>query len=179
MRLFSSGVATSKVGPRIDDIEHTSWRVVIGTRRAKSTMPGSTMLAANTVTFSVRKHSTTIVSIRKVSNALSVVDYNPATGIIGGAGGVPTCTSALPASFSGMYPNAGSDPSCVPWNIFQTGGVNAKAINYIAASLSDRGEVTQEILASKFHRRPWKVRRATPRRPRRRKGQSWVWSGAR
>jgi len=136
-------------GPRIDDIEHTSWRVVIGARGA---IDDAWQYDASAQYSNVHRVEATYndVSIKNVTNALSVVGYNSATGIVGGAGSVPTCTSALPASFSGAYPNAGSDASCVPWNIFQAGGVNAKALNYIAASLSDRGEVTQQILTTNF-----------------------------
>jgi len=136
-------------GPRIDDIEHTSLRVVIGTRGA---IDDAWQYDASGQYSNVHRLEALYndVSIRKVTNALSVVNYNSATGMVGGAGSVPTCTSALPASFSGMYPNAGSDLSCVPWNIFQTGGVNAKALSYIAASLSDRGEVSQQILSTNF-----------------------------
>jgi outer membrane receptor protein involved in Fe transport len=136
-------------GPRVDDIEHTSWRVVIGTRGA---IDDAWQYDASGQYSSVHRAEAlyNAVSIKKATNALSVVGYNSTTGIVGGAGSVPTCTSALPGSFSGTYPNAGSDFSCVPWNIFQTGGVNAKALNYIAASLSDRGEVTQQILSTNF-----------------------------
>jgi outer membrane receptor protein involved in Fe transport len=136
-------------GPRIDDIEHTSWRSVIGTRGA---IDDAWQYDASGQYSNVHRAEALYndVSISKVINALSVVPYNSATGMVGGAGSVPTCTSALPGSFSGRYPNAGSDASCVPWNIFQTGGVNAKALNYIAASVSDRGEVSQQILTTNF-----------------------------
>src|ERR1700722_6501492 len=135
--------------PRIDDIEHTSWRVVIGTR---GTIDDAWQYDASGQYSNVHRVEAIYndMSIMKVVNALSVVGYNSATGIVGGAGAVSTCTSALPGSFSGIYPNAGSDLSCVPWNIFQTGGVNAKALNYIAASVSDCGEVGQQILSTNF-----------------------------
>jgi outer membrane receptor protein involved in Fe transport len=136
-------------GDRLDDIEHSSWRVVIGTRgKIDDAWQYDASGQYSTVHSSQALYND--VSVRKVSNALSVVNYNPVTGAIGGAGGVPTCTSSLPESFGSIYPNAGTDTSCVPWNIFQAGGVTAKATNYIATSLSSRGDVTQQILATNF-----------------------------
>jgi outer membrane receptor protein involved in Fe transport len=50
---------------------------------------------------------------QQVLNALDVVT-DPATGL-------PTCASVL----------NGSDTNCVPWNIWQKGGVNAQQLNYL------------------------------------------------
>jgi iron complex outermembrane receptor protein len=52
------------------------------------------------------------VNTTSALNALNVVDV----------GGVPTCQSVV----------NGSDPNCVPWNIFAKGGVTPAAINYIS-----------------------------------------------
>ena len=43
----------------------------------------------------------------------------------------------------------GSDPNCVPWNIFQTGGVSQEALDYIVLPLFARG-TTDQIIASGF-----------------------------
>ena len=45
-----------------------------------------------------------------------------ALNVVAGPGGVPTCQSVL----------NGTDPNCVPWNIFAKGGVTPAAINYIS-----------------------------------------------
>jgi iron complex outermembrane receptor protein len=52
------------------------------------------------------------VNTTSATNALNVVSV----------GGVPTCQSVV----------NGSDPNCVPWNIFQKGGVTPAAVNYIS-----------------------------------------------
>jgi outer membrane receptor protein involved in Fe transport len=59
-------------------------------------------------------------------NALDVIP-NPATGgVTGVAAGTPVCVSAV----------NGSDTNCVPWNIFQKGGVTAAALAYISTPAS-------------------------------------------
>ena len=45
-----------------------------------------------------------------------------ALNVVAGLGGVPTCQSVV----------NGTDPNCVPWNIFAKGGVTPAAINYIS-----------------------------------------------
>ncbi len=54
-------------------------------------------------------------------NALNVVP-NPA---VGGIAGVPTGSPVCQVALNG------TDPKCVPWNIFQKGGVTPAAVNYI------------------------------------------------
>jgi iron complex outermembrane recepter protein len=53
------------------------------------------------------------VNTTSATNALNVV---------AGPGGVPTCESVI----------NGTDPNCVPWNIFAKGGVTPAAVNYIS-----------------------------------------------
>ena len=42
----------------------------------------------------------------------------------------------------------GSDPACVPWNIFQTGGVTQDALDYIVLPLFARGTTDQWIVSA-------------------------------
>lgn len=50
-------------------------------------------------------------------------------------GGVPTCRSVTD----------GTDPNCVPYNVFQIGGVTQAALDYLQAPGIQTGYVTQEI----------------------------------
>ena len=44
--------------------------------------------------------------------------------------GVPTCQSVID----------GSDPNCVPWNVFEEGGVTQDSLNYLIKNLYSRGD---------------------------------------
>jgi outer membrane receptor protein involved in Fe transport len=135
-------------GNRQDDLEHRSWRVVVG---ARGSIDSAWQYDVSSQ-YSIVRSSETLsndLSISRINNALSVVDYNAATGVVG-PGGVPTCTSALPVSFSNTYPAAGTDARCVPWNIFQIGGANAKAASYLGIPLWSDGTATQQVVGANF-----------------------------
>ncbi|MCK5574227.1 MAG: TonB-dependent receptor plug domain-containing protein, partial [Sphingomonadales bacterium] len=42
----------------------------------------------------------------------------------------------------------GSDPLCVPWNIFQPGGITQEALDYISIPTFRQGEVNQKVLSA-------------------------------
>src|SRR5207248_9896922 len=65
------------------------------------------------------------LSWTKIQNALLVQNV----------GGVPTCTSVI----------NGTDPACVPWNIFKVGGVTPAAANYLAIPLLERGSTLLRV----------------------------------
>jgi iron complex outermembrane receptor protein len=66
-------------------------------------------------------------SIPKVQRALDVVlDEN----------GVPACRSVVD----------GTDPTCVPYNIFQIGGVTNEALNYLQAPGIEQGVIDQNVV---------------------------------
>jgi len=69
-----------------------------------------------------RQRQTGRIDPTKVANALQVVDVN----------GTPTCVSAV----------NGTDPSCVPLDIFSTNGPSASAVNYL--SYAEGGGVFRE-----------------------------------
>ncbi|HEX3943760.1 MAG TPA: TonB-dependent receptor [Rhizomicrobium sp.] len=99
-------------GPRQDHLEHAAYRVLFGAKGDLgsgwsydlSGQYGSTILS---------EEYTNDMSINRIQHSLQVVT-DPATGN-------PTCKSALDQT----------DPFCVPWNIFQPGGVTPAAINYL------------------------------------------------
>jgi iron complex outermembrane recepter protein len=67
------------------------------------------------------------LSDKRIDRALQVVNV----------GGVPTCKSVVD----------GTDPSCVPYNIFQTGGVTSAAAGYISIPLVLTGNTKETIVS--------------------------------
>ncbi|HKR33484.1 MAG TPA: TonB-dependent receptor [Steroidobacteraceae bacterium] len=70
----------------------------------------------------------------RLKKSLDVVDLN----------GVPTCRSALPAEDPRFDGNA--DANCVPYNVFQIGGVTQAALNYVQAPGLQQGTIDQNIV---------------------------------
>jgi iron complex outermembrane receptor protein len=133
-------------GPRLSEFDHTSWRLVMGAR-GKIDEAWQYDLSGQISTVQLEAAFRNDQSLSRISNALNVVSYNSAGGTIG-AGGVPTCTSALPSSFNSVYSTAGTDSACVPWNIFQIAGVTSKATSYLAIAESSEGTIAQQILSA-------------------------------
>jgi iron complex outermembrane recepter protein len=71
------------------------------------------------------------VSDTRIDRALQVVNV----------GGVPTCKSVVD----------GTDPSCVPYNVFQTGGVTSAASGYISIPLVLTGKTKQTLVSGYFN----------------------------
>ncbi|MDE2134607.1 MAG: TonB-dependent receptor [Alphaproteobacteria bacterium] len=69
-------------------------------------------------------------SVTRLTRALDVVNV----------AGVPTCQSVVD----------GTDPNCVPWNIFSIGGVTAAAVNYLQVPLIELGSTTQLSVTAGF-----------------------------
>ena len=64
------------------------------------------------------------LSITRITRALDVVEV----------AGAPACRAAID----------GSDPGCVPWNVFETGGVTQEAIDYLRIALRATGSLEQD-----------------------------------
>ena len=120
---FYIGRRNVEGGARFDDLRHTNSRTLVGLR-GDITNGWEFDVFAN---FSRTRYSQVYnndLSITKMTRALDVVDD--------GAGGV-TCRSVAD----------GSDANCVPWNIFQTGGVTQEALDYINIPLFAKGDLEQ------------------------------------
>lgn len=116
--------------PRYDDRRHTDYHEVLGTRGDLGggwnyDVSGQYSLVDFNDTFN------NDVSIRKAQNSLLVKNVN----------GVPTCTSAI----------NGTDPSCVPLNIFQTGPTSAAALNYVFEPAYEKGQVTEKVVSGSIN----------------------------
>lgn len=69
-------------------------------------------------------------SVTRLNRALDVVDD----------GGVPTCRSVVD----------GTDPNCVPYDIFSIGGVSQDALDYLQTPLMQTGFTTQQVASLVF-----------------------------
>jgi len=126
---------------REDRLEHNSWRLVGGLRG--ELLKGVWYDAY--YQFGTTRLSQAYLddfSATRLTRALDVV-ANPAVGgVTGVAVGTPVCRTALP----GAGPSGSAlDANCVPYNIFQTGGVSAAALNYLQIPLLARGQVSETV----------------------------------
>jgi iron complex outermembrane recepter protein len=118
-------------GPRRDDLQHTSYRTVIGSK-------GDLSPAWSYDAF--YQYGRTAFS-QVYTNDFSVVRLNRALDVVTGPDGNPVCRSVLD----------GSDPNCVPWDIFSPGTVapSAAANAYLSTPGFSRG-IVEEQVASAF-----------------------------
>jgi len=128
-------------GAREDHLEHNSWRLVGGIRG--EVLKGVWYDAY--YQFGTTRLSQAYLndfSATRLARALDVV-ANPAIGgVTGVAVDTPVCRAALP----GSGPGGGAlDANCVPYNIFQAGGVAAAALNYLQIPLLARGHVSETV----------------------------------
>lgn len=116
-------------GPRRSDLQHTSYRAVLGTKGDLS--PAWSYDA-------YYQYGRTI-SAEVYTNDFSVSRINRALDVVNDANGNPVCRSALD----------GTDPNCVPWDIFSPGTVApSQASNaYLATPGFTRGIVSEQVLS--------------------------------
>ena len=115
-------------GNRQNDLRHTSYRGVFGLRGdLNNTWRYDLYYQYSEVR--MRNAFRNDLSITRIRRALDAV-HDPATGRI-------VCRSVLD----------GTDPACVPWNIFREGGVTQDMVNYLSLPLSARGATDQTVLS--------------------------------
>ncbi len=113
-------------GPRRGDIKHDNYRGVFGFKGdIDPVWRYDVSYQYAEVDNNIRNSNYT--NTANIANALDVVN-DPTLGIV--------CQSVVD----------GSDPTCVPWNIFQTGGVTQAATDYIAASYYETSSTDQTVL---------------------------------
>lgn len=115
-------------GGRIDELQHTDFRIVAGTR---GELTRGISYDASYQFGRVNSSDTHLndFSITRLGRALDVID-NPNT-----PGFDPTCRSVLD----------GTDPNCVPYNVFGTGPVTDAALKYLQVPGLERGSVQESI----------------------------------
>lgn len=121
---FYIGRRNVEGGPRFDDIRHTNLRTLIGARGQLSDA-WSYDAYYNTSRLRFSEVYRNDLSITRIRRALDVVDDGSGNAV---------CQSVVD----------GSDPSCVPWNLFETGGVTQGAINYLTLPLFSKADLEQD-----------------------------------
>lgn len=113
-------------GGRQNDLEHTSFRGVMG---IKGEIDKNWNYDVSTQVGRVNYANSYLndFSITRIGRALDVV-RDPVTG-------AAVCRSVLD----------GTDPNCVPYNIWRLGGVTPAAVNYLAVPLLARGYTEQRV----------------------------------
>jgi outer membrane receptor protein involved in Fe transport len=112
-------------GGRIDDIRHTSYRFVGGVKGEIS--PG--------FNYDVFGQTARVIYSNTYLNDFSNVRLGRALDVVAGPGGAPTCRSVV----------NGTDPNCVPWDIWHIGGVNQAALNYLQTPGLQNGETRLHV----------------------------------
>lgn len=112
-------------GGRRDDLQHTTYRGVIGAKGdfAKG-FSYDAFYQYGRVNFAQTYRND--FSTSRTVRAFDVVNVN----------GVPTCRSVVD----------GTDPACVPYNVFTTGGVTQAALTYLQIPLFSRGQNTEQVV---------------------------------
>ncbi len=115
-------------GSRQHDLRHTSYRSVFGLR---GDLSDRWFYELHYQYSKVNMENTYLndLSITRINRSLDVVEH-PETGD-------PVCRSVLD----------GSDPACVPWNIFREGGVTPDMVNYLSLPLIDGGSTDQTVIS--------------------------------
>lgn len=115
-------------GGRQDDIRHTSYRGVIG---LKGTI-------ADNWNYDVFGQYGTVVFQETYLNDFSRIRATRAVDVIPDADGNPACRSVVD----------GSDPNCVPYNIWSLGGVTPEALAYLQTPGFQRGDTEQTVVGA-------------------------------
>ncbi len=113
-------------GPRRADIKHDNYRGVFGLKgNVNDAWRYDVSYQYAEVDNSIR--NTNYTNTANIAKALNVVN-DPTLGIV--------CQSVVD----------GTDPSCVPYNIFQTGGVTPEALQYIATTYNETSTTDQTVV---------------------------------
>jgi len=120
-------------GPRINDLQHTAYRAVLGTKGDL----GSAWSYDAYYQYGRMNYSQVYsneFSVARLNNALDVVDDPRVAGV------QPICRVTL----------TGQDPNCVPYDVFG-GTPSVAALNYLTATGFQKGKVSQQILSLVFN----------------------------
>ena len=116
-------------GGRQSDFRHTSYRIVTGLRgELNATWSYDSYLQYGTTILQTSANNYFLNS--RIARALIVKNVN----------GVPTCQSVID----------GSDPACVPYNLWKIGGVTSAALTYLQAPSFAKGTTTERVAHADF-----------------------------
>ncbi len=114
-------------GGRQDDLRYQSYRGVIGVRGQFD----------DNWSYDVAGQYSRVQLSRIYRNDFSVTRLNRALDVVS-VGGTPTCRSVVD----------GTDPNCVPYNIFTLGGVNDAQLDYLQTPGIQRASTTQQVVTA-------------------------------
>ena len=114
-------------GGRQDTLSYGTYRGVAGVR-------GEILSGWN---YDIAAQYSRVALSRAYQNDFSVTRLGRALDVVN-VGGTPTCRSVV----------NGTDPACVPYDIFIRGGVTQAALNYLQTPLIQTGETTQQIVTA-------------------------------
>jgi iron complex outermembrane receptor protein len=112
-------------GPRTSIFEHTSWRLVSGLRGDLSDNWSYDVYALYARTLSPQEYLGDL-NVARMTNALDIV-------------GDPDDPSTWEC-------RSGGGDGCVPWNVFQIGGVTQEAIDYISLNMNMNSGTTTQVV---------------------------------
>jgi outer membrane receptor protein involved in Fe transport len=115
-------------GPRVDDLRHQQYRIVLGVRGQLDSSWSYDAYAQYGVT-TYGDNQTGFWSSNNLSKALQVVS---------GPGGVPTCKSVIDQS----------DPNCVPIDVFAPASLTPAMLGYVSTNGVAIGETREEIVSA-------------------------------
>ena len=118
-------------GGRVSDLEHTNFRIVAGMRGDLNEVWSYDVYYQFAQTNFALTYQNDF-SVTRLGRAIDIID-NPNT-----PGVDPVCRSVLD----------GTDPSCVPWDIFATGQVSQAALSYLQTPGFQRGNVQQTVASA-------------------------------
>jgi iron complex outermembrane recepter protein len=108
--------------PRRNDLRHTSYKGILGVRG----------IIDDNWSYDIFANYGTVGMVQTYQNDLSITRIVRALNVVADSEGNPVCQSVLD----------GSDPNCVPWNVFEEGGVTQAQLNYLVLPLYSRGDTT-------------------------------------
>jgi iron complex outermembrane recepter protein len=114
-------------GGRQADLRHTSYRAVVGAKG--DIAPG--------ISYDAYGQFGSTIFAEVYRNEFSVTKMQRALDVISGPGGVPTCRSVVD----------GSDPNCVPLNIFGAANITPGALAYVQTPGFQQGQTKEKIVS--------------------------------
>jgi outer membrane receptor protein involved in Fe transport len=116
-------------GQRSDEFHHQSYRIVAGLK-GEISEPWSYDVSVYRGRVNARESLSNDISVVRLGNALNVVSV----------GGIATCQSVVD----------GTDPACVPYNIYSVGGVTPAALKYIRADGRQSGYAERTVVSGQL-----------------------------
>lgn len=110
-------------GPRFDDIQHQTSRVLVGLRGDIN----------DNWTFDVFANWSELNFTEVYNNDLSISAIINALNVVEGPDGNPICVATL----------TGLDPNCVPYNVFEPGAITPAMVNYLSLPLYSKADISQ------------------------------------